>query len=51
MSLNDVCCFVPVWFGVSGTIFLAFLTSEVRLEQFSAIQNGVEQLSGRPELL
>ena len=28
MSLNDVCCFVPVWFGVSGTFFLAFLTSE-----------------------
>lgn len=28
LSLNDVCCFVPVWFGVSGTIFLGLLTSE-----------------------
>jgi dolichyl-diphosphooligosaccharide--protein glycosyltransferase len=28
MSLNDVCCFVPVWFGISGTVFLALLSSE-----------------------
>ena len=24
MSLNDVCCYVPVWFGVSATCFLGF---------------------------
>ena len=28
LSLNDVCCLVPCWNGVSGTIFLALLTSE-----------------------
>jgi len=28
MSLNDVCCYVPVWFGVSATIFLGLLTLE-----------------------
>ena len=28
MSLNDVCCFVPVWFGVSCTVLLAMLTGE-----------------------
>ena len=26
MSLNDVCCYVPVWFGVFATIFLGVLT-------------------------
>ena len=28
MSLNDVCCYVPAWFGVSATFFLALLTAE-----------------------
>ena len=28
MSLNDVCCFVPAWFGVSASIFLGLLTGE-----------------------
>jgi dolichyl-diphosphooligosaccharide--protein glycosyltransferase len=28
MSLNDVCVFVPVWFGVTATLFLGALTSE-----------------------
>jgi dolichyl-diphosphooligosaccharide--protein glycosyltransferase len=28
MSLNDVCCFVPVWYGVLGTFFLGLLTME-----------------------
>jgi dolichyl-diphosphooligosaccharide--protein glycosyltransferase len=28
MSLNDVCVFVPVWFGVVATIFLGLLTTE-----------------------
>lgn len=28
MSLNDVCCFVPCWFGVSATLLLGLLTSE-----------------------
>jgi dolichyl-diphosphooligosaccharide--protein glycosyltransferase len=28
MSLNDVCVFVPAWFGVSATAFLALLTTE-----------------------
>ena len=28
ISLNDVCCLVPAWFGVSATVFLALLASE-----------------------
>jgi dolichyl-diphosphooligosaccharide--protein glycosyltransferase len=28
MSLNDICCFIPVWFGVSATWFLGLLTAE-----------------------
>jgi len=28
MSLNDVCCFVPAWFGVVATMFLGLLTQE-----------------------
>jgi len=28
LSLNDVCCFVPAWFGVSASIFLGLLTTE-----------------------
>merc|ERR1719331_3504102 len=28
MSLNDVCCFVPAWFGVVATLFLGLLAAE-----------------------
>lgn len=28
MSLNDVCCMTPAWFGALATLFLALLTSE-----------------------
>ena len=28
ISLNDVCCYVPAWFGVSATVFLTALTYE-----------------------
>ena len=28
MTLNDVCCFVPAWFGVSASILLGLLTGE-----------------------
>jgi len=28
MSLNDVCCFVPAWFGVVATMLLGLLTKE-----------------------
>lgn len=28
MSLNDVCCFVPAWFGVVATMFLGLMTKE-----------------------
>ena len=28
MSLNDVCVYMPTWFGVSATIFLGLLTME-----------------------
>ena len=25
-SLNDVCCYVPVWFGVIATLLLSYMT-------------------------
>ena len=28
MSLNDVCVYVPAWFGVSATVFVGLLASE-----------------------
>ena len=28
ISLNDVCCLVPAWFGVLATLFLGALTAE-----------------------
>merc|ERR1719424_1850820 len=28
ISLNDVCCLVPAWFGGSATVFLSLLTLE-----------------------
>jgi len=28
ISLNDVCCYIPAWFGVSASIFVGLLTSE-----------------------
>jgi dolichyl-diphosphooligosaccharide--protein glycosyltransferase len=28
MSLNDVCCYIPAWFGVSASLFLGLLTLE-----------------------
>mmetsp|Transcript_24377 Transcript_24377/g.47951 ORF Transcript_24377/g.47951 Transcript_24377/m.47951 type:complete len:781 (+) Transcript_24377:52-2394(+) len=28
ISLNDVCCYIPCWFGVSATLFLGLLTYE-----------------------
>ncbi|GBG25029.1 Dolichyl-diphosphooligosaccharide--protein glycosyltransferase subunit stt3 [Hondaea fermentalgiana] len=28
MSLNDVCCYVPAWFGVSASLFVGLLTAE-----------------------
>lgn len=28
LSLNDVCCFVPAWFGVSATILLGLIAGE-----------------------
>jgi hypothetical protein len=37
MSLNDVCVFVPAWFGVSATIFLALLTYECTFSSSAAV--------------
>ena len=31
MSLNDVCCYIPAWFGVIATIITGFITYEVSL--------------------
>jgi dolichyl-diphosphooligosaccharide--protein glycosyltransferase len=37
MSLNDVCVFVPAWFGVSATVFLALLTYECTFSTSAAV--------------
>ena len=37
MSLNDVCVFVPAWFGVSATLFLALLTYECTFSSSAAV--------------
>eukprot|EP00854_Cymbomonas_tetramitiformis_P020084 gene20084-24043_t len=37
MSLNDVCVFVPCWFGVSATLFLGLLTYEVSGSRNAAV--------------
>ena len=34
ISLNDVCCYIPAWFGVTATLFLGLLTWEC--SQFNA---------------
>lgn len=37
MSLNDVCVFVPAWFGVSATALLAMLTYECTFSTSAAV--------------
>jgi dolichyl-diphosphooligosaccharide--protein glycosyltransferase len=37
MSLNDVCVYVPVWFGVMATILLGLLTYEVSKSANAAV--------------
>lgn len=37
MSLNDVCVFVPTWFGVSATILLGMLTYECTSSSTAAV--------------
>eukprot|EP01065_Artemidia_motanka_P006859 TRINITY_DN1335_c0_g1_i1.p1 TRINITY_DN1335_c0_g1~~TRINITY_DN1335_c0_g1_i1.p1 ORF type:complete len:809 (+),score=257.85 TRINITY_DN1335_c0_g1_i1:107-2533(+) len=37
MSLNDVCCYVPAWFGVSATLFLGLLAREASGSNLAAI--------------
>ena len=32
MSLNDVCCFIPAWFGVVASILVGLIAYEVTLE-------------------
>mmetsp|Transcript_13390 Transcript_13390/g.30484 ORF Transcript_13390/g.30484 Transcript_13390/m.30484 type:complete len:952 (-) Transcript_13390:2347-5202(-) len=31
MSLNDICCYIPVWFGVLATIIVGFIAYEASL--------------------
>jgi len=35
MSLNDVCVYIPAWFGISASIFTGFLAYECSLSQSS----------------
>ena len=37
MSLNDVCCYVPAWFGAIATFFLGLLTYECTWDVDAAI--------------
>ena len=32
MSLNDVCCYIPAWFGVIASLFTGLITYECSLE-------------------
>ncbi|KAJ1459844.1 STT3 subunit of Oligosaccharyl transferase [Pelagophyceae sp. CCMP2097] len=41
ISLNDVCCLVPAWFGVSATIFLSFLTGECSNSKSAAVASAL----------
>ena len=31
MSLNDICCYIPAWFGVMATVLVGFITYEATL--------------------
>ncbi len=33
MSLNDICCYIPAWFGVIATLLTGFIAYECSLEQ------------------
>ena len=37
MSLNDVCCFVPAWFGSSATLFLGLLAGECSMSSTATV--------------
>lgn len=45
-SVNDICVFVPAWFGVSATLAAAWLTYECSREQGSLLSDipGVQQV-------
>ncbi len=32
MSLNDICCYIPAWFGVIASILVGMITYEITLE-------------------
>ena len=36
LSLNDLCCYIPVWFGVLATIFTAGISYECALPENSS---------------
>jgi len=41
MSLNDVCVFVPAWFGVLATLHLALLTYECTSNRNAAVASAL----------
>ena len=41
MSLNDVCCFVPCWFGVAATLILGLLTWECSKSANAAVASAL----------
>jgi len=44
-SINDICCFVPAWFGAIATMGAAWLTYECT-QDFSAMRTSVAQIYG-----
>jgi len=37
MSVNDICCMIPCWFGVSAAVFAGLMAYEVSRSAFSAV--------------
>eukprot|EP00121_Abeoforma_whisleri_P003311 Awhi_evm1s2973 len=36
MSLNDICCYVPAWYGVSASLFVGLMTYECSRSKIAA---------------
>jgi dolichyl-diphosphooligosaccharide--protein glycosyltransferase len=49
-SLNDVCCYIPAWFGAIATVIVGFLTYECTIpcnSSSSLVQWILDLLSGK----
>ena len=41
MSLNDICCYVPCWFGAIATVILMLITLEATKSRTAAVISGI----------